>query len=95
MTKTAQRLCCRAGSFSAMKASMPGLASPIELSMPEGVSTRRGRAVALAALDGDRLRVEGADRVDLDELLVLRAVAEGARGEAYRVGELEAADPDA
>ena len=75
-----------------MNASMPGPCSPMELSIPLGVSAMRGvgrpeRGCSMIALGDD-----GADRGDVEELVELAAGGRAARRRQDRVGQLDAAE---
>ena len=87
MTGTCQR--AQIGAFSETSLRSPMFWSPIAFSIPAGVSAILGVGVAGARPDRDALRADRAHPLDVDELLVLGAVAEGAGGHQHRVPQLQ------
>ncbi len=78
-----------------MKASMPSLSNPIELSSPAAVSTvrqggfpTRGSAVIVLGMTAPRLS-------EIDQMLHLARVPERAAGHENRIGQLQPAQPHA
>ena len=74
-----------------MTASTPGFWSPIELSIPPGVSVTRGVGLPIRGLSVVPLQQMRAEPVDLDDVAVLDPVAERPRRDEDRVGQDEPA----
>ena len=66
---------------------MPGFCSPVDHTMPEGVSAIRGVEVALARAQRDASAHEAADLVEVGERAELAAGAGAARRDHHRRGQ--------
>ena len=81
----------RSPAYFSMTASTPGFWRPIELSIPPGVSVTRGVGLPIRGLSVVPLQQIAAEPIDVDDVAVLDAVAERARGDEDRVGQHEPA----
>ena len=77
--------------YFSMTASTPGFWSPIELSIPPGVSVTRGVGLPMRGLERRALAADAAEPIDVDDVAVLDPVAERPRRDEDRVGQDEPA----
>ena len=89
MTGTCQP--AQVAAYFSTTASTPGFWSPIELSIPPGVSVTRGVGLPIRGLERRALAADGAEPVDVDDVAVLDAVAERPRRDEDRVAQDQAA----
>ena len=82
------------GSFSLTKRCTPMPCRPMALSMPAGVSTMRGGGWPFALGQEQALDADAAERREVDDVVVLDAVAEAAARGDERVGQRQRADAD-
>ena len=82
---------CQSGAYFSITASTPGFCSPIEFSMPPGVSVTRGVGLPMRGFSVVPLQQIAPEPLDVDDVAVLDAVPERARGHEDRIGEHEPA----